>query len=236
MFVPRYLKNTSRRLTLGNSILRAFATGSINGGEYLHNKADKLEFKPKCNKAKGIRGNHRFEPWTLEEVKKSNAEHVVYTWGATDPSRDSAIAFERGEGVYLFDYSGKKYIDMSSQAINNNLGYGCPKIVSDAITRQLNNLHHVYGGLTITEPRAKLSQILSDITPKDITGFVFPMTGSDANEVAIRSARRFTGKQKILTRYKSYHGSSVGAINATGDFRRGFGETGVSGFVKFFDL
>ena len=62
------------------------------------------------------------------------------------------------------------------------------------------------------------------------------MTGSDANEVAIRSARRFTGKQKILTRYKSYRGSSVGAINATGDFRRGFGESGVSGFVKFFDL
>lgn len=62
------------------------------------------------------------------------------------------------------------------------------------------------------------------------------MTGSDANEVAIRTARKFTGRQKILTRYKSYHGSSVGALNATGDFRRGFAEAGVSGFVKFFDL
>lgn len=77
---------------------------------------------------------------------------------------------------------------------------------------------------------------MNDITPEGITGFVFPLTGSDANEVAIRSARRFTGKHKILTRYKSYHGSSVGAINATGDFRRGFAENGVSGFVKFFDL
>lgn len=94
----------------------------------------------------------------------------------------------------------------------------------------------MYGGLTITEPRAKLAQILSDITPPDITGFIFPLTGSDANEVAIRTARKYTGKHKILTRYKSYHGSSVGAINATGDFRRNFAENGVSGFVKFFDL
>jgi taurine--2-oxoglutarate transaminase len=74
------------------------------------------------------------------------------------------------------------------------------------------------------------------LTPQDITGFVFPLTGSDANEVAIRTARKFTGKHKILSRYKSYHGSSVAAINATGDFRRGFAENGVSGFVKFFDL
>lgn len=94
----------------------------------------------------------------------------------------------------------------------------------------------MYGGLTITEPKAKLASILSDISPEDITGFVFPLTGSDANEVAIRSARRFTGKQKILTRYKSYHGSSTSPLTATGDFRRNFAEAGVSGFVKFFDL
>ena len=69
-----------------------------------------------------------------------------------------------------------------------------------------------------------------------MTGFIFPLTGSDANEVAIRTARKFTGKNKIMTRYKSYHGSSTGSLNATGDFRRGFAENGISGFVKFFDL
>ena len=100
----------------------------------------------------------------------------------------------------------------------------------------MQTLHHVYGGLTISEPKAKLAQILNDITPKDLTGFIFPLTGSDANEVAIRTARRFTGKHKILTRYKSYHGSSVGALSATGDFRRQFAESGISGFVKFMDL
>lgn len=150
--------------------------------------------------------------------------------------RNAAIPIKRGEGVFLYDYNGKKYYDMTSQAINNNLGYGIPKPILDAITNQLQNLHHVYGGLTITEPKAKLAQILSDLTPSDITGFVFPLTGSDANEVAIRTARKFTGKNKIMTRYKSYHGSSTGALNATGDFRRGFAENGISGFVKFFDL
>ena len=94
----------------------------------------------------------------------------------------------------------------------------------------------VYGGLTITEPKAKLAQILNDITPPEITGFIFPLTGSEANEVAIRAARRFTGRQKVLTRYKSYHGASTGSLTATGDFRRTFAEAGVSGFVKFFDL
>jgi taurine--2-oxoglutarate transaminase len=61
---------------------------------------------------------------------------------------------------------------------------------------------------------------LNDITPPEITGFIFPNSGSDANEVAIRAARRYTGKQKILTRYKSFHGGSTGSLNATGDFRR----------------
>ena len=69
-----------------------------------------------------------------------------------------------------------------------------------------------------------------------ITGFIFPCTGSDANEVAIWTARKFTVMTKIMTIYKSYHGGSVGALYVTGDFRRAFAEQGVSGFVKFFDL
>ena len=96
--------------------------------------------------------------------------------------------------MFLYDYAGKKYYDMTSQAINNNLGYTIPPSVLKAINHQLTTLHHVYGGLTKSEPKAKLAQIMNDITPADITGFIFPLTGSDANEVAIRSARRFTGK------------------------------------------
>lgn len=180
--------------------------------------------------------NHGSHEWTLDEVKQSTKDHVVFTWGATDPMREAAKDFKRGEGIYLYDYAGNKYIDFSSQAINNNLGYTIPKTVLDAITKQLTTLPQLYGGLTISEPKAKLAQILNDITPADLSGFIFPCTGSEANEVAIRSARRFTGKQKILTRYKSYHGGTTGPLTATGDFRRQFGEAGVSGFVKFFDL
>ena len=77
---------------------------------------------------------------------------------------------------------------------------------------------------------------MSEVTPKDINGFVFPLSGSEANEVAIRSARIYTGKHKILTRYRSYHGGTTGPLTATGDFRRHFAEFGVSGFVKFFDF
>lgn len=136
--------------------LNSFGFSGINK-PYIANKPDPLTFTPKSNKAKGLKSNHRSTPWTVDEVVESNKDHVVYTWGATDASRNASIPIERGEGVYLFDYSGKKYIDMTSQAVNNNLGYGCPAPVANAINRQINTLHHVYGGLTITEPRAKLA-------------------------------------------------------------------------------
>jgi taurine--2-oxoglutarate transaminase len=67
------------------------------------------------------------------------------------------MAIKRGEGIYLYDYNGNKYVDMTSQAINNNLGYGIPQPIHDAISKQLKTLHHVYGGLTLTEPKAKLA-------------------------------------------------------------------------------
>lgn len=165
----------------------------MNSG-YIPNTPEFPPFKAKNNMGPGLASNHRSGDWTLDEVKKSTQDHVVFTWGATDPMRNGAKDFKRGEGVYLYDYAGKKYIDMSSQAINNNLGYTIPESVLSAITKQLTTLHMVYGGLTLSEPKAKLAQILNDITPADITGFVFPCTGSEANEVAIRAARRFTGK------------------------------------------
>lgn len=71
---------------------------------------------------------------------KSTEEHVVFTWGASDPMRQAAKDFKRGEGIYLYDYAGKKYIDFSSQAINNNLGYSIPENVLNAVTKQLTTL------------------------------------------------------------------------------------------------
>jgi len=229
------LRQVSSKLIQSPYPIAKFSSG-INEF-YVPNKAEKVAFNPKSNKAKGYKPEkYKQGKWGLDQIMKSTEEHVIYTWGATDPARKGSIPIERGEGIYLYDYSGNKYIDMTSQAINNNLGYGIPKPILDAITYQLQNLHHVYGGLTITEPKAKLAEILNDLTPPEITGFIFPLTGSDANEVAIRTARSFTKKNKILTRYKSYHGGSSGALNATGDFRRFFAEAGISGFVKFYDF
>lgn len=82
--------------------------------EYVPNKPEPLKFTPRSNKGPGLKSNHRSTPWNVDEVIKSNEDHVVYTWGATDAMRNSSIPIARGEGVYLFDYNGKKYIDMTS--------------------------------------------------------------------------------------------------------------------------
>ena len=77
---------------------------------------------------------------------------------------------------------------------------------------------------------------MREISPKDITGFMFPVSGSEANECAMRAARLYTKKNKILSRYRSYHGGTTGPLNVTGDFRRGFAEINpAGGFIKFFD-
>lgn len=94
----------------------------------------------------------------------------------------------------------------------------------------------LYGGLASTEIRARLAKILKEITPEEITGFIFPTSGSDANEAAIRMARRYTGRHKIINRYRSYHGGATGTLTATGDFRRWFAEAGATGFVKMYDF
>ena len=100
---------------------------------------------------------HNQGEWSKEQVYKSTEDHVMFTWGATDGAREAAVAVKRGEGSYLFDYDGKKYIDLSSQAICNNLGYCAPESIRKAIDKQLVELHHTYSGITINEPRAKLA-------------------------------------------------------------------------------
>ena len=84
-----------------------------------------------------MQSNHRSGAWSLDEVMKSTEDHVMYTWGATDPSRKAALPIARGEGIYIYDYNGKRYADMTSQAVNNNLGYGIPKPILEAITNEL---------------------------------------------------------------------------------------------------
>jgi 4-aminobutyrate aminotransferase-like enzyme len=102
---------------------------------YIRNKAILPEFKPKSNAGVGLKPHHSSAEWSVQEIMKSTEDHVVWTWGATDPMRNSAIAFQKGEGVFLYDYNGKKYYDITSQAINNNLGYTIPPSVLSAVTK-----------------------------------------------------------------------------------------------------
>merc|ERR1719498_890334 len=156
------------------------------------------------------------------------------TWGPSRPLGDAPIV-DYGEGVYLYDKKGNKYLDWTSQAVCTNLGHSVPQAIKAAINKQLDAMPMVYGGIGATEVRLRLANLLSEICPGDINGFVFPCGGGEANEAAIRIARRYTGKNKILNQYRSYHGGTTSTLAATGDFRRWFAEQGSSGFVKMFN-
>jgi len=161
-------------------------------------------------------------------------KNVMLSWGASKP-RNDLKQIVRGEGVYLYDEEGTQYLDWTSQAICCNFGHDVPKAALEAVNKQMTSVPYIYGGLGMVPVRARLSKLLADIMPGDITGFLFPTGGTEANEAAIRMARRYTGRHKILTQYRSYHGGTAAALGATGDFRRGFTEAGVTGFVKIFN-
>jgi len=122
------------------------------------------------------------------------------------------------EGCYFFDSSGKKYLDFSSQLMCSNLGHK-NKAVIDAIIEQAKKLPYIAPGYAV-EVRAELSKLLLQVLPKGLEKFFFTTSGTEANEAAIKIARLYTGKYKIISRYRSYHGSTAGSIAATGDLRR----------------
>lgn len=117
----------------------------------------------------------------------------------------------------------------------SNLGHDIPEEIRSAVDKQMQMLPMVYPGLALTEIRCRLASLLSELCPGDINGFIFALGGSDANEAAIRMARLYTGRNKILTQYRSYHGGSTSPLAATGDSRRWFAESGTTGFIKIFN-
>ena len=171
--------------------------------------------------------------WTSEQIRDATTNNVMLTW-APGKARHGTPIISHGEGVYLYDDKGKKYLDWTSQAVCSNTGYTIPQNIIDATVKQMQDLTYVYGGLGITEVRARLSKLMSEILPGDLQGMVFPSSGSEANEAAIMMARRYTGKYKVINWYRSYHGGTTNSQQATGDFRRWYGGDHVPGFVKAF--
>src|ERR1700723_2588531 len=135
------------------------------------------------------------------------------------------------EGCYIIDGAGKRYLDFSAQLMCSNLGHKNQAVI-DAIARQAQQLSYAMPGYATTA-RAELSQLLVEILPKGLTKFFFTTSGTEANEAAFKIARMYTGKTKIIARYRSYHGSTAGSIAATGDPRRWAMEPGgkANGFV-----
>lgn len=164
-----------------------------------------------------------FEPlgsWTPNKIASSRQENpYMMTW-VPGKLRDNVPIMTHGEGVYMFDIDGNKYLDWTSQAVCNNLGNSIPEPVVDAMSQQMSTLPFLYGGMGVSEVRVRLNQLMSEILPGDLRAAVFPSSGSEANEAGIMMARRYTGRRKIMSWYRSYHGATGNALSATGDSRR----------------
>eukprot|EP00928_Gymnodinium_smaydae_P037350 TRINITY_DN25948_c0_g1_i1.p1 TRINITY_DN25948_c0_g1~~TRINITY_DN25948_c0_g1_i1.p1 ORF type:complete len:523 (-),score=94.39 TRINITY_DN25948_c0_g1_i1:342-1910(-) len=172
--------------------------------------------------------------WSQEEIRKGAVDHTMLTWSGAAPIEGMPI-IERGEGVYVYDTAGKKYLDWTSEAVCVNLGHTVPDSVKKAMVEQIETIPFVYGGMGIAPVRVKIASLLAELSPGDLNGFLFPSSGGEANDCAIRLARLYTGKSKIFNQYRSYHGGSMGPVAATGDFRRKFGGDHATGFVKMFN-
>jgi taurine--2-oxoglutarate transaminase len=144
------------------------------------------------------------------------------------------LVVTHGQGVYFWTEDGKKFLDLASQLVNANIGHQHPKVVK-AIQEQAAKMTFVAPGIA-SQPRSRLAELLSEVCPPNINRFFFTNGGADANENAVKIARSYTGKFKILARYRSYHGATYGAISLTGDPRRPPVEPGIPGVVRFPDF
>lgn len=162
----------------------------------------------------------------------SNRLHDFLPW-AIQGAQDNAIEIARAEGVYFWDADGTRYLDSVSQLFNVNIGHGNRSVIA-AIQQQAAELCAASPVLTHAS-RAKLSKKLAEIAPGDLNKTFFTNSGSEANEIAFAMAKLFTGRQKILAKYRSYHGTTQGTINVCGDPRRMSVEPGPAGTVRFFD-
>ena len=167
-----------------------------------------------------------------DQILPLSLEHSFWTWSAQ--AKVSPIPVKRAKGVYFWDVDGKRYLDFNSMVMCVNIGHGDERVIN-AIVEQARQLPYAGPGMA-TKPRAILGKLLAEITPGSLDKFLFTLGGADANENAIKLARAFTGRHKILSRYRSYHGATAGAMATTGDPRRVAWEPNLMpGVVHFLD-
>jgi len=151
-----------------------------------------------------------------QEIIQDNFDYTLFSW--SKQKGIAPIAVKHAEGVYLYDYDGKRYIDFSSGLMNVNIGHGNQR-VTDAVVRQMQEVSYVTPSC-VTKVRGELGKKLAEICPGDLNKAFFTLCGATSIENGIKLARLYTGRHKILTRYQSYHGASYGAMSASGDPRR----------------
>ena len=157
-----------------------------------------------------------------KEVQELDKEYVMHSWAKQGIP---AIPIEKADGIYFWDYDGKKYADMSSLLVCTNLGHNNRQIV-EAIKEQADKMCFMAPAYA-SEPKSKLAKMLVDIAGADTYKRVFFTNGgAESNENAIKMARMVTGRSKIFSCYRSYHGATLGASNASGDWRRFAAEIG----------
>ena len=168
-----------------------------------------------------------------EEILPLSKEHVFWTWSAQ--AKVNPLPVKTAKGVYFWDTSGKRYLDFNSMTMCVNIGHGDERVV-EAMVAQARELPYAAPGMA-TKIRAIASQLVAEVSPGGaLTKVLFTLGGADANENAVKLARGYTGRFKVLTRYRSYHGASAGAMALTGDPRRVAWEPGLMpGVVHFLD-
>lgn len=166
------------------------------------------------------------------EILPLSKKHNFWTWSAQ--AQVNPIPIKRAKGVYFWDINDKQYLDLNSMVMCVNIGHGDERII-EAIVNQARELPFAGPGMA-SRPRAELGKILAEICPEGLNKFLYTLGGADANENAIKLARAFTGRHKILARYRSYHGATAGAMALTGDPRRTAWEPEIMpGVVHFLD-
>jgi len=165
------------------------------------------------------------------EIKNNQSTYVLQSWAKQKGL--NPLPIEKADGIYMWDFDGKRYADMSSQLVNLNVGHGNRAII-EAIKAQAEQYCYLSPSFA-SEPRGTLAKMLIELMPDNMAKVFFTNGGADANENAIKMARMYTGRNKVFSRYRSYHGSTFGAGNLTGEPRRYPLEPGIPGFVKFFD-
>jgi taurine--2-oxoglutarate transaminase len=165
------------------------------------------------------------------QVVADAKQYVLHSWSVQDALDPIPVA--GAEGRHFWDYDGKRYLDFASQLVNVSIGHQHPRVVA-AIKEQAEKLCTI-GPPMATEPRSTLARMLAEITPGDLQMSFFTNGGAEANENAIKLARWYTGRHKVIARYRSYHGATGGAITLTGDPRRWPAEPGIPGVVRMLD-